>query len=754
VTTSCDSRTSAEDEPATPGRQLTGTAPGVPESIDAPLTSFRGAGPVTAARLAERGIETARDLLMRLPRGYDDLGRVTPIDALAGVADGSVVLVRGTVRRVHIFPRRLLDVFVEEGGASVRARWFRAHASMAKAFVKGAAVALAGPVRTATDGTREMVHPSNVTAALAASAAPGLGLRPRYGVFEGVKGRTLETLRASALAALVPGSAELLPAEARARLDLPTLAESFRRLHAPRDAGDVAGGVIDQARRRLALETLFVTQVAFLQRRAGAGGAALAIAPAVTEGARAQAREEPASFARRVSSREGMGTLPGFPSQLEAALGFALTGSQRRALEEVAADLRGPTPMQRLLVGDVGSGKTAVALGAAALVAAAGGQTLMMVPTEVLAEQQARALQPAAERLGLRLAALTGSTTGTARAALLRRAAAGEIPLLVGTQALLDAADRLPRLGLAIVDEQHRFGVSVRAALTRGSRGGVPHLLSMSATPIPRSLALALHGDLDASFLTERPLQRPAPAAVVCAGAAERRAAYGRLREAIAEGRQAFVVCPVREVARRSDAVTAVAQHARLLRELRPARVGLLHGALAADAKEQTLRAFAAGALDVLVATTVVELGIDVPNATVMIVEDADRFGIAQLHQLRGRVGRGRWGGICFMCAGEAALADDAGRRLALVAANDDGFSLAEADLRQRGAGDLFGTRQAGAPPLELARIEEVAELLEIARREAAAVLAADPALAAPEHGLLARAAAARGQTMFAGDAG
>jgi ATP-dependent DNA helicase RecG len=715
---------------------------------------------VTAARLEERGIVTARDLLMRLPRGYDDLGRVTPIAAIADVADGTVVQVRGTVRRLHVFPRRLLDVIVEEDGASVRGRWFRAHASMAKAFVKGSVVALAGPVRTASDGTRELVHPSNVTAALAASPAAGLGLRPRYGLIEGVKARTLDTVRTSALAALTPETGELLPAAARARLGLPTLAASFQRLHAPRTLDDVAGGVLDGARRRLALETLFVTQVAFLQRRAAAGGAALAV---------------PRALLLRVRER------------LETALGFALTGSQRRALDEIAADLEGPASMQRLLVGDVGSGKTAVALGAAALVAGAGGQTLMMVPTEVLAEQQARALQPAAERLGLEIASLTGSTTGAARAALLERVAAGRVGLLVGTQALLDAAGRMPRPGLAIVDEQHRFGVGVRAALARGGAAGVPHLLSMSATPIPRSLALALHGDLDASFLTERPQRRPPAVAVVCTGAAERRAAYARLREAIGEGRQAFVVCPVREVARRRGAVTAVAQHARLVRELRPARVGLLHGALDADDKERTLRAFAAGGLDVLVATTVVELGIDVPNATVIIVEDADRFGVAQLHQLRGRVGRGRWPGICFLSTAETGLSDEARRRLALVAANDDGFALAEADLAQRGAGDLFGTRQAGAPPLELARIEELAELLElarrgagylfgtrqagapplelarveevaalleIARREAAAVLAADPALAAPEHDLLARAVAARAGTLFAEDAG
>jgi ATP-dependent DNA helicase RecG len=597
---------------------------------------------------------------------------------------------------------------------------------MAKSFVKGAGVALAGPVRAGSDGAREMVHPSNVTAALAAAAGDGLGLRPRYVDIEGVTRRTLAALRESALAALAPDTAELLPAAARARLELPAMVDSFRCLHAPRNAAEAGGDALTRARRRIALETLFVTQVAFLRRRAEAGDAALSVPP---DAAAARAR-------------------------LEAALGFTLTASQRRALDDIAADVAGRAPMQRLLVGDVGSGKTAVALGAAALVAAAGGQALMMVPTEVLAEQQARALEPAAARLGLAIAALTGSTPAAARAALLERAAAGRVALLVGTQALLDAAPRMPRLALAIVDEQHRFGVTVRAALARGRGGGVPHLLSMSATPIPRSLALALHGDLDCSFLTERPPGRAPAAATVCIGADERRAAYGRLREAVAEGRQAFVVCPVRESTRRDDAVTAVAQHARLCRELRPARVGLLHGALGADAKEQTLRAFARGDLDVLVATTVVELGIDVANATVMIVEEADRFGVAQLHQLRGRVGRGRWPGICFLCAGGAALSDEARARLALVAANADGFSLAEADLAQRGAGDLFGTRQAGAPPTELGHIEEVAALLPIARREAAALLAVDPALAAAEHALLARAVRDRLDTLFAGDAG
>ena len=263
---------------------------------------------------------------------------------------------------------------------------------------------------------------------------------------------------------------------------------------------------------------------------------------------------------------------------------------------------------------------------------------------------------------------------------------------------MLGVAGELPRLGLVIVDEQHRFGVAQRGAL--GLSGGslaTPHLLSMSATPIPRSLALALHGDLDASFLTERPGGRPPPTAIVCGTDDERRAAYARLRDALAEGNQAFVVCPVRQEARRPGAVTAIAQHARLRRALAPARVGLLHGALGAAAKEKALRAFAEGRTDVLVATTVVELGIDVPNATVMIVEEADRLGLAQLHQLRGRVGRGARAGICFLFASDGLPQDAPGRaRLGLCASLDDGFRLAEADLAARGFGDLWGTAQAG----------------------------------------------------------
>ena len=713
-----------------------------------PITSLPGAGPVTAERLGERGVRTVRDLLMRLPRAYDDLRQATPIASLCDVADGTVVLVCGRVRRLHVFPRRLLDVFIEEGDGVVRARWFRVPSAMAKSFPKGSEVALAGALHTATDGTREMIQPSVVTTALAARGDGGLGLCPRYGIVQGVKGKVLERMRGAALARL--GGAnddrtdgadrfDLLPAATRQRLALPTLAEALTRVHAPAAEDAARLENLAPARRRLAFEAALVAQLAFLLRRAAAAPGAVAV---------------PSSLGAAMRAR------------VEAALPFALTATQARALDEIAADLAAARPMRRLLVGDVGSGKTAVAFGAAALVAATGAGTLMMVPTEVLAEQQLRALAPLGARLGIGIAALTGATPAAARAAILEACARGRVQLLIGTQALLGIAGELPRLGLVIVDEQHRFGVAQRGAL--GAAGGskaspglssTPHLLSMSATPIPRSLALALHGDLDASFLTERPGGRPPPTAIVCGTDDERQAAYARLRDALAEGNQAFVVCPVRQEARRPGAVTAVAQHARLRRALAPARVGLLHGALDAADKETSLRAFAEGRTDVLVATTVVELGIDVPNATVMIVEEADRLGLAQLHQLRGRVGRGARAGICFLFASDGLPPDAPGwARLGLCASLDDGFRLAEADLAARGFGDLWGTAQAGEGEgdgaLGAAGLAEFSELTALGRREAEALLAIDPLLVDPAHAALAQAARARTAMLFAGEAG
>jgi ATP-dependent DNA helicase RecG len=705
-----------------------------------PIGALPGAGPRTAERLAARGLATVGDLLYHLPRAYDDLRRVTPIGALAGAAPGTVVLVRGTVERVRSFPHRFLDVVVGDGVASVRARWFRPPRGMARGFVKGAAVALAGPVRFADDGAAELVHPSNLTAALAAGdddgAAGALRIRPRYSAIPGVAGRVLEAIAAAAVDRCAERAPEVLTPEQRRRLELPSLCESLRALHrpAPTLADDELAALRagrSAAHRRLAFEDLLVLQLGLGARR---------------RQARAQAARPCAADAARALAAA------------RAAFPFALTAAQVRAAGEIARDMAAPRPMQRLLIGDVGSGKTAVAFMAAALAAASGGQALLMAPTEVLAEQHGGTLAAMAARLSaaapdapparpLRVARLTAGTSRAERDAVIDGCRAGAIDLLVGTQALFD-----PRLGfrdlrLAIIDEQHRFGVAQRARFRRAaaadgglSVAGLPHLLVMSATPIPRTLALTLYGDLDVSLLDELPPGRRAPATVVARGEDQRRAAYAELRARVAEGRQAFVVCPVRDDAARAGAVTAAARFAELRRELAPAgiSVGLIHGGLDAARKEAALTAFASGATGVLVATTVVELGIDVPNAAVMLVEEADRFGLAQLHQLRGRVGRGAHAGICFLCtAGDeepTGAGDEAARRLAELAATGDGFRIAEADLAMRGHGDLFGVRQAGIPRFRFSDLSGYLALLETARAEAERIAARDPELSHEEH--------------------
>jgi ATP-dependent DNA helicase RecG len=354
------------------------------------------------------------------------------------------------------------------------------------------------------------------------------------------------------------------------------------------------------------------------------------------------------------------------------------------------------------------------------------------------------------------LALLTAATPANDRAALVADAGAGRVSLVVGTQATLDGALVFGDLRLVVVDEQHRFGVRQRAAARRrDGRSALPHLLVLSATPIPRTLALARHGDLDASILDERPRGRAAPATAVCRGAEEKLAAYDRLRDELARGHQAYVVCPVRERAQRAGAVTAIGHYAALARRLAPARVGLLHGALTPDEKERVLAAFVAGEIDVLVATTIVELGLDVPNATLMIIEDANRFGLSQLHQLRGRVGRGAAPGLCLLCESADASGGDGARRLDVLAATADGFRLAEADLAARGPGDLFGARQTGALGFGPSSLAQAFELVGQARREAERVFAADPTLTDAAHASLGRAARAlveRG-ALFEGEA-
>jgi ATP-dependent DNA helicase RecG len=702
------------------------------EIAEAPVSVLPGAGPATAARLVAHGLVSVGDMLSYVPRAYDDLRSVTPFAALAGKPEGSVVLVRGTIARAAVFPGRFLAVHLEDGDHKLVARWFRVPGGMGRAFEKGKEVILAGPLRFVGDGRPELSHPTNLTVAFAAAGLKdagglGLGIRPRYPLVAGVGGRVVERIIAAAVDKAADQVPDVLPPSTCERLGLPSIGAALRQIHRPdRDATPqlldalVAGR--SDAHRRLAVEDLLVIQMGLARRLA-------------------TARAQP--------GRACGAPITDVLSQTVAALPFELTGAQRRAIAQIQVDMSDVRPMQRLLVGDVGSGKTAVAFAAAAQCALSGGQTLLMAPTEILAEQHARTLEPLAAKLGLRVALLTASTPRPQRESLLALARAGRIAILIGTQALLADLVALPDLRLAIIDEQHRFGVAQRARLRQrdaSDSGTVPHLLVMTATPIPRTLAFTLYGDLDLSVLDELPPGRMPVRTRILEGDGARRQAEEAMRAAVAAGHRAFVVCPVREVSAREEAVTAVERHRQLESTLAPLRVGLVHGEMDGRTKDATLRAFAAGRLDVLVATTVIEVGIDVPDASLMVVEEAERFGMAQLHQLRGRVGRGGIASDCLLMRGAQPGPDstDAGKRLSVIASTNDGFRIAEADLELRGCGDLFGTRQAGMPTLRFADLAGMGQLLDLARAEATRILNDDPQLTAAVHQPLRTAVDAR----------
>ncbi|MGB8295741.1 MAG: ATP-dependent DNA helicase RecG [Polyangia bacterium] len=698
-----------------------------PSLLDQPVTALPGAGPVTAARLAERGLATVRDLLAFLPVGYEDFRTRYPLSALASLPEGQTVVVQARVRRIHRFFRRLLDVYLEQDGAKLRARWFRPNAGMAKTYAKGNLVALAGTLRRDKDGSVEMVHPRNVTALLAAGNQSGLALRPRYSSVEKVPGRVVEKLVAAAVeraAGLVP---DVLPAGVVRRFGFPSITESLRQVHQPEGllsdeklAQLLAGEV--PAQRRLAFEDLFVVQVGLALERARAHRA---------PGWRCDVDGESVLVSVR------------------AALPFAPTLAQERAIRTVFADLTSATPMQRLLQGDVGSGKTAVAFAAALLAARAGGQSLLMAPTEVLAEQHGRTLVDWGNKAGLRVAVLHAGLDAQARRRVLAAVASGETDLLVGTHALLEESLRVKHLALAIVDEQHRFGVRQRAALRRAGgwipnekTGMVPHLLVLSATPIPRSLALTAYGDLDLVTLDESPPGRQIVATHLGLGEDARREAMAAVKVAVAAGGQGFVVCPAIAEQKHGRRASVLSRLRELRPLLAPARVGLLHGQMPSAEQAKVVAAFRAGQLDVLVATTVLEVGVDVPRASIIVIEDAERFGLAQLHQLRGRVGRAGQASSCHLLSG--AQDPETLERLAFVAATSNGFSIAEEDLRRRGPGEIYGERQTGVVGLWMRDPAGLVALVERARQEAQALLAEDPDLASSEHAALRQAVEAR----------
>ncbi|MBL9003017.1 MAG: DEAD/DEAH box helicase [Myxococcales bacterium] len=785
----------AAPQPHRPSARLTAVALPMDSDETDPLSrslvGLPGVGPRTAERLAARGLVRVVDILYFLPRRWEDLRALKPVGALQ---EGQVQSTVAIVERSRIVPagRRFLDVTARgEDGTPLSLRWFYFHGGMLRRLQPGQRLRVVGsPQRF--KGILQLVHPEIDFLDTDDEHASGQGrIRTRYPDVEGVPARTLEKLCRHVCSGFSSAVPDGIPSLLQQKLSLPTLPDALRSLHLADEELqsqiesettppllDLLNQGLAPAQRRLIFEELFFLQLGLMQRR------------------------------RKVRSEESS-PCPSDPRSLDAlrqVLPFTPTRAQERAIAEIAADLARPLPMQRLVHGDVGSGKTLVAYAACELVMAAGRQAAIMAPTEILAEQHARTLGTWAKATGRRLCILTATTPKSPRKTTLALLQAGRfddvwqhaersgerldresilamltvgyIHVVVGTHALLAERVEFADLGLVVIDEQHRFGVAQRAALRR--KGRTPHLLVMTATPIPRTLALTLYGDLDITQIDELPPGRTPPVTRVLAGAAGLSRALTAVRRAVSAGRQAYWVCPLIEESEKLDFQSVTSRHASLVAALPELRIGLVHGRLLSDERDAIMDRFRRGELHVLCATTVIEVGVDVPNASLMVIEGAERFGLAQLHQLRGRIGRGEGASACLLlhdtpaelpqdgvdqaalpgtghsddsvlgespskAATDAALArsdakaaaDGGGgarQRLGVLSRSCNGFHIAEADLRMRGPGEVLGTRQAGLPPLRYADLLRDIDLLQIARREAAALVRRDPDLELPEH--------------------
>jgi ATP-dependent DNA helicase RecG len=652
---------------------------------------------------AALGLETAGDLLEYFPRAHADRRDVRPIASL-GV--GEKATVAAVVRSIKVRPTRnrrvkIVEAKVADESGPMIAVWFN-QPWLATKLPEGTRVLLHGEVRR----RNQLTVSEYEIADDAAAAVHTVGFVPVYGATKGITPQMLRE-RAALIRSLVHDTVEPLPALLRAKRGLPDRPAALAAAHFPDNEDEH-----EQARIRLAFEELLMFELEVARRKA-----------ARQQDGRARALEP---------NDEMVGPWL-------ANLPFTLTGDQQRAVERIDRDIARERPMQRLLMGDVGTGKTAVATAAMLRALENGRQAALMAPTETLAEQHLLTLDRLLGGL-VPIALLTGSTPAARRREILGRLASGELNLVVGTHALIEPAVEFRDLALYVIDEQHRFGVRQRAALDRKApEGFVPHALHMTATPIPRTLALTAYGDLDATTLRELPAGRGPVETHVVDGERARARAYERIREEIAQGRQCFVVCPLVTESEALQAKAAVDEAERLqATEFKDHRVQLIHGQMPTQQKQEAMRTFASGGADVLVATSVIEVGIDVPNATVMLIEEAERYGISQLHQLRGRIGRGNHHGLCILFGSQQ------NPRLAAVAAQRDGFALAEIDLELRGAGEVLGTRQHGLPEFNVARLPEDADLLQDARDAAEELLKADPELAQPENALLREAAADR----------
>ncbi|MBA7596903.1 ATP-dependent DNA helicase RecG [subsurface metagenome] len=688
----------------------------IDQNLDAPITTVTGLSAKLAPKFRRLGVETVRDMLYFFPRRHIDYSKRKTIAELDVGEEQTVVATVWQAQEAVFGGRRATEAIVGDESGNMRVVWFN-QPYLAKQLRTNSQLVLSGKV-SLFKGVKVFQSPEYEPLVSEDLTHTGR-LIPLYPLTEGLSPRVVRRLVKETVDLWAPRLPDFLPEKVRGRAQLLELSEAVKQAHYPESEQ-----FKHRARERLAFDELFLIQLGVLSRRRDwqVGSAAHQIEP------------------------EGE-VLEAFISSLP----YALTGAQKRALGEILADIAKAMPMSRLLQGEVGSGKTVVATAALLATVASGYQGAFMVPTEILAEQHflnVSALLAGAGREEevagslrtftsllpnpITLGLLIGSMKQSEKKAVHRAISVGEVDIVIGTHALIQQEVEFERLGLAIVDEQHRFGVMQRTALRQ--KGPTPHLLVMTATPIPRSLALTLYGDLDLSVIDELPQGRQV-IRTRWLDPEEREKAYRFLRKEVGDGRQAFIICPLITESESIVAKAAITEYKRLSGEVFPdLRLGLVHGRLKAEDKEGVMRRFRQGELDILVATPVVEVGIDVPNATVMLIESADRFGLAQLHQFRGRVGRGEQQSYCILVA--ESPSPEAMERLKLLEDAQDGFALAEKDLELRGPGEFFGTRQSGIPDLKMAKLSDM-KLLELVRSEAIGLFKKDPDLSRPEHRLL-----------------
>jgi ATP-dependent DNA helicase RecG len=675
-------------------------------SPDQALTYLKGIGPKNADRLARLGLHTVADILSYYPRDHLNYAQQVTISALV---PGETVTLLGRVTRVNCFtsPRnRQLTIFelvlADDSGQIKLNRFYPGNRystsswqqQQKRQYPPGAIVAAAGLVKQGKFGlTLEDPHLEVLDSLRDQIESLTIGrLVPVYPLTEGVPADLVRRAVAAALPAVALVT-DPLPGELRTTHGLIDLPRAIAQIHFPEEENSLA-----QARRRLVFDEFFYLQLGLLRRR--------------------QQQQQNQTAITLAPSGELI-------DRFYQILPFELTGAQRRVVNAILTDLQKTVPMNRLVQGDVGSGKTVVAVVAMLAAVQAGYQAVLMAPTEVLAEQHYRKLVEWCTQLHLPVELLTGSTRTAKRRQLLASLATGELPLVVGTHALIEDPVQFSALGLVVIDEQHRFGVQQRARLTQ--KGRHPHVLTLTATPIPRTLSLTLHGDLDVSQIDELPPGRQAIKTTLITGQ-DRSHAYDLIKREMAQGRQAYVVLPLVEESEKLDLKSAVEEHQRLAQVIFPDfQVDLLHGRMGSAEKEAAIGRFRQGESHILVSTTVVEVGVDVPNATVMLIEHAERFGLSQLHQLRGRVGRGAAQSLCLLLS--SSRSEEARQRLQVLEQSQDGFFIAEMDLRLRGPGEVLGTRQSGLPDFALASLMTDQEVLMLARQAAEQTLATDPSL-------------------------